>query len=119
MWPSPFQPISLSTAAGQEYVAPLVVSASTSTSAVATLPGNSNGDGTQPDIRVENQTNGWAICNFGDSNQGAATLINGIGIPPGAAQVVRVAATTNSVAVILSAGATAGVVRFLRGIGID
>lgn len=119
MWPSPFQPILSNTQTGIEYVPPLVVAASTAASAVLALPGNTSGDGSNCDIRVENQANGWAMCNFGDGAQGAATLANGVGIPPGQAQVVRVASTTNSVSVILGTGATAGSVRFTRGLGID
>jgi hypothetical protein len=119
MWPNAFQPINSNTATGIEYVAPLVVAASVVSSAASTLPGNSSGDGSNPDIRIENQTNGWAMCNFGDGNQGAATLTNGVGVPPNTALVIRVAPTTNSVTVILFTGATAGNVRFLRGSGID
>lgn len=119
MWPTPFQPILLTTVGAQEYIAPLVVAAAVATSAVLPLPGNSQGDPGNPDIRIENQTNGWAICNFGDGNQGTATLLNGIGVPPMSAQVLRVAATTNSVSVALSTGATAGAVRFTRGSGFD
>ena len=119
MWPNAFQPITSNTAVGQEYIAPLVVAASTATSAVSALPVNSSGDGSNCDIRIENQTNGWAMCNFGDGAQGAATLNNGLGVPPNTALVIRVAPTTNSVAVILFTGATAGPVRFARGSGID
>lgn len=119
MWPNAFQPITATTATGQNYVAPLVVAASTTTSAASTLPGNSSGDGNNPDIRIENQTNGWAMCNFGDGSQGAATLNNGLGVPPNTTLVIRVAPSTNSVTVILFTGATAGPVRFARGSGID
>lgn len=128
MWPSPFQPLTSKivngTAVNIAQVAPLNVAATTTASAVVALPGNTSGDGQNCDIRIENQgiigaTGGFAMCNFGDGTQGAATLLNGIGVPPGQALVVRVDPTCNSVSVILSAGATAAVVRFTRGIGLD
>lgn len=119
MWPNAFQPITSSTSTGIEYVAPLTVAATTTTSAALLLPGNTSGDGSNCDIRIENQTNGWAMCNFGDGAQGAATLSNGVGVPPNTALVIRVAPTTNSVSVILFTAATPGPVRFARGSGID
>ena len=119
MWPTPFAPILLTTLGAQEFLPPTVVAASVAASAITPLPGNSGGDPGNPDIRVENLTNGWAICNFGDGNQGPATLLNGIGVPPGMEKIIRVAGTTNSVSVILGTGATAGSVRFVRGSGID
>lgn len=118
MWPTPFAPIFGNNATGIEQTPPLVVAASTTTSAASALPGNSQGDGANPDIRIENTTNGWAFCNFGDGAQGAATVSNGIGVPPGVSTIVRVQPTTNSVTVILAAAATSGPVRFLRGAGI-
>jgi hypothetical protein len=119
MWPVSFQPILLTTATTQEWVAPVTITASTSASATTALPGNSAGDPTQPDIRIENQTNGWAMCNFGDSSVAAATLTNGIGVAPATAVVIRIGPSMNSVSVILSAGATSGPVRFMRGVGLD
>lgn len=118
MWPTAFAPLFGNTSAGIEQTAPLVVAASTATSAASPLPGNVNGDPANPDIRIENTTNGWAFCNFGDSAVGAATLNNGVGVPPGAATIVRVKDSTNSVTVILNTAATSGNVRFLRGAGI-
>jgi hypothetical protein len=121
MWPTPFAPITTGswTPGTQELVAPVTIAASTSASAVTALPGNSSGDPAYPDIRIENQTNGWAMCNFGDASVAAATLTNGVGVPPGAALVIRVGGAVNSVSVILAAGATSGNVRFLRGSGLD
>jgi hypothetical protein len=115
MWPSPYQPQLQNTSAGMEYLPPTVIAATASASAATLLPGNTQGDGAQPDIRIENQTAAWAMCNFGDASVAAATVSNGIGIAPNSAHVVRVAPSTAYVSVILSTGT--GNVRFLRGIG--
>ena len=104
---------------GIELTAPAVVAASTTTSAATLLPGNPSGDGSNPVIRIENTTNGWAFCNFGDANVGAATLNNGVGVPPGSFSIVSLQPSTAYVTVILNTGATAGNVRFLRGNGIS
>ena len=120
MWPSPFQPLFGNTGpGGLEQSAPVVVAASTTTSAATLLPGNSSGDGGNPVICVENPTNGWAFCNFGDASVGAATLSNGVGVPPGTFRIVSVLPSTAFVTVILNTGATSGNVRFLRGNGIS
>lgn len=118
MWPTAFAPLFGNLSTGIEQSAPLVVAASTSSSAVSALPGNLNGDPANPDIRIENTTNGWAFCNFGDASVGAATVSSGVGVPPGGATIIRVQPSTNSVTVILAAAATSGNVRFLRGAGI-
>lgn len=118
MWPNAYTPIFSNTTAGIEQIAPLVVAASTTTSAASQLPGNSQGDPANLDICIENPTNGWAFCNFGDSAVAAATASNGVGVPPGTVRIVRVQPTTNFVTVILASGATSGNVRFLRGAGI-
>lgn len=120
MQPNQFAPLFGDTGpTGIELTAPTVVAASTTTSAATLLPGLSGGDGGNPVIRIENPTNGWAFCNFGDSNVGAATLSNGVGVPPGAFAHVTVQPSTAYVTVILNTGATAGNVRFLRGNGIS
>lgn len=120
MQPNAFQPLFGNTGiGGNEQTAPTVVAASTATSAATLLPGNSQGDGGNPVIAIENTTNGWAFCNFGDANVGAATLNNGVGVPPGIVRLVTVMPSTNFVTVILNTGATAGAVRFLRGNGIS
>jgi hypothetical protein len=120
MTPNQFAPLFGNTGpAGIELTAPTVVAASTTTSAAAALPGNPGGDGGNPVIRIENTTNGWAFCNFGDANVGAATLSNGVGVPPGAFAHVTVQPSTSFVTVILNTGATSGNVRFLRGNGIS
>jgi hypothetical protein len=120
MDPRPFQPLFNNQGLGQaEQTNPLVVAATTATSTAQTLPGNPQGDGANNVIAIENVTNGWAFCNFGDSGVGAATLSNGVGVPPGAVRLVSVRPDTTSVTVILNTGATAGNVRFLRGAGIS
>lgn len=116
MWPSAFQPQTSNIAGAIEYVAPVTIAATTTASAVTQLPA---GDpSSQPNIRVENQSTSWVICNFGDGAQGSATLTNGIGIPPNTARTVTLAPSSNSVSVILVTAAATGPVRFLRGIGI-
>lgn len=104
---------------GAEQLSPVVVAASTTASAVTPLPGNPQGDGANNVICIENTTNGWAFCNFGDSGVGAATINNGVGVPPGLFRLVSVRSDTTSVSVILNTGATTGAVRFLRGNGIS
>lgn len=118
MWPNAYTPLFSNTTAGIEQIAPLVVAASTTTSAAVALPGNPQGDPANLDISIENTTNGWAFCNFGDSGVAAATVSNGVGVPPGTVRIVRVQQTTGYVTVILAAAATSGNVRFLRGSGI-
>jgi hypothetical protein len=120
MWPTPFRPLfGFTGPGGAEQSAPVVVAASTTTSAATALPGNPSGDGADSAICIENTTNGWAFCNFGDANVGAATLSNGVGVPPGSFRIVTVRADTTDVTVILNTGATSGNVRFLRGNGIS
>jgi hypothetical protein len=120
MYPNPFTPLWGNTGPGGiEMAAPTVVAASTTASAATLLPGNPNGDGSNETICIENPTNGWAYCNFGDANVGAASQSNGIGVPPGSFRIVGVQSTTAYVSVILATGATAGNVRFLRGNGIS
>ncbi len=120
MWPTSFAPLFSNTASGIVSVAPVVVAASTVASAATALPGNVNGDGDNPDILIQNQTNGWAFCVFADlsANVPAATLTNGIGVAPGASRMVRVQPSTAWVAVILATGATGGSVNFVRGAGL-
>jgi hypothetical protein len=120
MQPNAFSPLFGNTGVlGIELVPPTVVAASTTTSAATLLPGNPGGDGGNPVIRIENTTNGWAFCNFGDSSVGAATLSNGVGVPPGAFSIVSLQPSTSYVTVILNTSATSGNVRFLRGNGIS
>ena len=120
MQPNAFAPLFGNTGVGGiELTAPTVVAASTTTSAATALPGLIGGDGGNPVIRIENLTNGWAFCNFGDANVGAATLSNGVGVPPASFAIVSVQSSTDHVTVILNTGATSGNVRFLRGNGIS
>ena len=119
MWPTPYAPLFGNTSTGIEQSAPVIVSASTTVTAATALPGNPQGDPANPDIRIENLTNGWAFCNFGDASVPNATVNNGIGVPPAAAVIVRVQPTTGFVSVILNTGATSGNVRFLRGAGLS
>lgn len=120
MWPTSFQPLFSNGGLGAiEQTAPTVIAASTTASAATVLPGNPAGDGANTSICIENTTNGWAFCNFGDSGVGAATLSNGVGVPPGLTRIVNVRADTCYVSVILNTGATAGNVRFLRGSGLS
>lgn len=118
MWPCPYTPLFGNTSTGIEQAAPTVIAASTTVVAATALPGNPAGDTTNLDISIENTTNGWAFCNFGDASVPNATVNNGVGVPPGTVRIVRVAPTTGFVSVILAAAATAGAVRFLRGSGI-
>jgi hypothetical protein len=120
MWPYPFEPLfGFTGPGGAEQSAPTVVAASTTTSAATLLPGNQGGDEANTVIRIENVTNGWAFCNFGDVNVGSATLNNGVGVPPNSFAIVSVRADTCYVTVILNTSATSGNVRFLRGNGIS
>lgn len=118
MWPNPYAPLFGNTSTGIEQVAPTVVSASTTVTTATALPGNTGGDPANLDISIENTTNGWAFCNFGDASVPNATLNNGTGVPPGTIRIVRVQPSTGYVSVILNTGATTGPVRFLRGSGI-
>lgn len=118
MWPNAYAPLFGNTSTGIEQLAPTVVAASTSVTAATQLPGNVGGDPSNLDISIENTTNGWAFCNFGDASVPNATVNNGVGVPPGTVRIVRVAPTTGFVSVILAAAATTGPVRFLRGSGI-
>lgn len=120
MYPNPFTPLFGNTGLrGVEMTAPTVVSASTTTSAATALPGNVGGDSANLTIAIENTTTSWAFCNFGDANVGAATVNNGVGVPPGVVRHVQVQPTTDHVTVILSTVAATGPVRFLRGNGIN
>ena len=120
MQPRAFQPLWGNTGIGGiEQGAPTVVAASTTVVAATLLPGNSQGDGQNDVISIENTTNGWAFCNFGDANVPNATLNNGVGVPPGSVRIVCVRPEIAYVSVILNTGATAGNVRFLRGNGIS
>lgn len=115
MYPHPFEPLFTNTGVGAiEMAAPVVVASSTTTSSATALPVPGS---PQLSISIENVTNGWAFCNFGDSNVGDATLSNGIGVPPGAIRVIQVLNTTTHVTTILNTGATSGNVRFTRGNG--
>lgn len=117
MYPNAFQPLfGFTGPGGAEQASPVVVAASTTTSSATLLP---PGDGAQPSICIENITNGWAFCNFGDANVGAATLSNGVGVPPNSFRIISVRPDTDHVTVILNTGATAGNVRFVRGNGIS
>jgi hypothetical protein len=119
MWPNAYTPLFSNTGAGGiEEIAPTVIAATTAASPATLLPGNPLGDPANCDICIENTTNGWAFCNFGDVNVPAATLSNGIGVPPGGFRIIRVAPTAAYVSVILNTAATAGPVRFQRGAGI-
>ncbi len=118
MWPNAYQPILIAGSSGIELAPPVIIAASVAASAVTPLPGNLNGDAANPDICIENTSNGWAYCNFGDANVAPASLVNGVGVPPASFRIVRVALTTSYVSVILGAGATAGAVRLFRGAGI-
>lgn len=118
MWPTPYSPLFGNNATGVEQTAPTVIAASTTVTAATPLPGNPLGDPANPDIAIENLTNGWAFCNFGDASVPNATVNNGVGVPPGSVRIVRVKDTTGYVSVILNTGATSGNVRFLRGAGI-
>lgn len=118
MYPTPFTPLFNNLGVGAiEMAAPTVINASTTASAVTALPGNPLGMVDNTVIAIENTTNGWAFCNLGDANVAAATLNNGVGVPPGAVRLVNVQPTTGYVSVILNTGATSGAVRFLRGSG--
>ncbi len=120
MWPVPFTPIFGNTGVGGvEQAPPTVIAASTAASAATLLPGNPIGDSSNMAVCIENTTNGWAFCNFGDSNVPAATLSNGVGVPPGSFRIVNVSQACSYVSVILNTGATAGNVRFVRGTGIS
>lgn len=120
MWPSPFQPLfGFTGTGGAELIAPTVIAASTTVVAATLLEGNPQGDGANNAIAIENTTNGWAFCNFGDASVPNATLNNGVGVPPGSVRIVSVRADTAYVSVILNTGATAGNVRFQRGAGIS
>lgn len=99
--------------------APTVVAASTTVTAATLLEGNPQGDGANNVIAIENTTNGFAFCNFGDANVPNATLNNGVGVPPASVRIISVRADTAYVSVILNTGATAGAVRFQRGLGIS
>lgn len=119
MQPRAFQPLWGNTGIGGiEQAVPLIVAASTTVTAATLLPGNPQGDGQNDSICIENTTNGWAFCNFGDASVPNATLNNGIGVPPGSFRIICVRPDTAYVSVILNTGATAGNVRFLRGNGI-
>ncbi len=119
MWPTPFTPLFNNGGLGAiEQAAPTVIAASTMASAATLLPGDPNGSVGHPSIAIENLTNGWAFCNFGDSGVGAATLNNGVGVPPGSVRIVGMPSSTCYVSVILNTGATSGNVRFLRGAGL-
>lgn len=117
MWPTPYAPLFGDTSSGIELSAPVVIAASTTVTTATALPGNPSGDPVNPDICIENTTNGWAFCNFGDANVANATVSNGVGVPPGATRVVRVG-LASYVSVILNTAATSGNVRFLRGAGL-
>lgn len=122
MWPTTFKPLeSNTTDSGTqtiETLAPTVISASTTASAATALPGNTDGDASNADICIENLTDGWAFCNFGNSNVASATVSKGVGVPSGSFRIVRVGENDGYVSVILNTGATAGSVRFLRGAGL-
>ncbi len=118
MWPNPYAPLFGNTSTGIEQSAPVVISASTTVTPATALPGNPGGDPANLDICIENTTNGWAFCNFGDASVPNATVNNGVGVPPGTIRIVHVQPSTGYVSVILAAGATAGPVRVLRGSGI-
>jgi hypothetical protein len=120
MYPNPFTPLWGNQGPGAvEMTAPVVIAASTTASAATALPGNPGGDGANNTICIENTTNGWAFCNFGDSGVAAATVSNGVGVPPGAFRIIGVSPSCSEVSVILAASATSGNVRFLRGNGIS
>ena len=112
---NPFRPIVVTKSSGQVVAAPVQVSAST-TAATFTLPGNTSGDVSNVDIRVENQTASWAFVLFGDGSQGAATTANAIGFAPNSVEVMEVPSTCNGGSVILATGT--GTVAFERGLGV-
>lgn len=120
MWPRAFQTLfGFTGPGGAEQSAPTVIAATTTASAATLLPGNPGGDDANNVICIENLSNGWAFCNFGDANVGAATLNNGVGVPPGSFRIVTVRDDTSYVSVILNTSATSANVRFLRGNGIS
>jgi hypothetical protein len=120
MYPNPFTPLfGFTGPGGAEQVAPTVIAASTTASAATLLPGNPGGDDANNTIGIENLSNGWAFCNFGDANVSAATVNNGIGVPPGGFRIIGVRADTSYVSVILNTSATSANVRFVRGNGIS
>ena len=120
MQPRAFQPLWGNTGIGGiEQRAPLIVAASTVVVAATMLPGSPQGDEQNDVVCIENTTNGWAFCNFGDANVPNATLNNGVGVPPGSFRIISVPVPVAYVSVILNTGATAGNVRFLRGNGIS
>ena len=115
MLANPFRPIVVTKNSGQVVASPVQVSASASASSF-TLPGNTSGDASNIDIRVENQTASWAYILFGDGSQGAATTSNAIGFAPNSVEVIEVPATCNSGSVILATGT--GTIAFERGLGV-
>lgn len=119
MWPSPFKPLSTRTANG-EWVSTSILNVAASTSAASGSLGGAAGFDGNNDIRICNQTNGWAYVTFADTAANLTTATASVGIPfaPGSVEVMEVPATVQVVSVILVAGATSGNVTFIRGLGI-
>lgn len=115
MYPNAFRPLTVVTASLKQTASPVTISASNSVSAVTALPGR-NDESEDTDIRVENQTSGWAYCLFGDLNVGNATTTTGIAIAPLSVEVLGFPSWVGFVTVILST--STGNVRFTRGLGI-
>ena len=115
MQPRAFQPLY----SGLEQTAPTVIAASTTVTAATLLPGSTQGDEQNDSICIENLSNGWAFCTFGDASVPNATVNNGVGVPPGSFRIISVRRDTAYVSVILNTAATAANVRFLRGNGIS
>lgn len=117
MYPNAFRPLMVVTASLKQNANPTTVAASTVVTAATALPGRVD-ESDMTDIRIENQTNGWAYCTFGDINVANATTTNGIAIAPLSVEVLGFPSWVGFVSVILSAAAVSGNVRFTRGIGI-
>lgn len=115
--PNPFKP--LSTRTGQANTGPIPPStlAATASAQTLTLAGSGGYDG-NIDFRIENNSASWAFFTFADTaaNLTTATTSNGIGIAPGAVEILELSPETNVMSVILASGT--GTFRVTRGMGI-
>jgi hypothetical protein len=115
--PNPFKPLQSRTGQANTGPIPPATLAATASAQTLNISGSGGFDG-NVDFRFENNSAAWAFFTFADTaaNLTTATVNNGIGIAPGAVEILELSPETGVLSVILASGT--GTFRVTRGMGI-